>query len=59
MLIHRIHRIGPSRIRRRRQYISVGASLDDVGRVTAARTLGVIGMNRATSKSRKRVFDKS
>jgi hypothetical protein len=37
----RVHRVRPRRIRRRRQHVRFAADLDDVGRVAAARALGV------------------
>jgi hypothetical protein len=59
MLVHGVHGIGPRRVRGGRQHVLCAASLDDVGRVAAARAFGVIRVDRAILEGGDGVLDKA
>ena len=55
VLVERVDRVGPRRIRRAGQHVRLAAHADDVGRVAAAGALGVIRVNRAALERRDRI----
>ena len=52
VLVDGVDRVGAGRVGRRRQDVGVTGRADDVGGVTAAGPLGVIGMDRAAGFSK-------
>jgi hypothetical protein len=59
MLVERVDREGPRRIGRGRQHVRQAADLDDVRRMAAARTLGVIGVDDAVLEGWRWSLDES
>ena len=59
MLVERVLRIGPRRVGGRGQHVGEARNLHDVGRVTAARALGVEGVDGAALEGLDRVLDKA
>ena len=59
MLFDGVDRERPRRVGRGRQDIRLAGDADDVGRVTAARAFGVIGVDGAARDGADRVFDKA
>src|SRR5262249_25827662 len=57
--IERIHRVGPCRIRRRRNDVRFAADLDDVGRMSATSPFSVKGVNGPALEGRDGIFDKA
>ena len=55
VLVQRVDREGPRRVRRARQHVRLAADLDDVRRVSTARPFGVIRVNRPPLERRDRV----
>ncbi len=54
-----LRREGPRRVGRRRQHVGQARDLDDVGRMPAARALGVEGVDGAALERRDRVLDEA
>ena len=59
MLVDRVDRERPGRVGRRGQHVRLAADPDDVGRVAAARALGVVGVDRPPGMARDRVLDEA
>mmetsp|Transcript_16672 Transcript_16672/g.67230 ORF Transcript_16672/g.67230 Transcript_16672/m.67230 type:complete len:869 (-) Transcript_16672:47-2653(-) len=59
VLVDRIDREGPRRVRRRRQHVGLAADLDDVGRVAAAGALRVVRVDGARLHRGDRVVDEA
>ena len=59
MFFERVHREGPGRVGRRRQYVLVTTYLDDVWRVPAACAFGVKGVDRTALDRGDSVLDKA
>ena len=59
MLVERVLRIGPRRVGRRGQHVGQARDLHDVGRVAAARALGVEGVDGAALEGLDRVLDEA
>ena len=59
MLVERVLRIGPRRVGGRGQHVGQARDLHDVGRVAAARALGVEGVDGAALERLDRVLDEA
>ena len=59
MLVERVLRIGPRRVGRRGQHVGEARDLHDVGRMAAARALGVEGVDGAALERLDRVLDEA
>ena len=57
VLVERVDRERPRRVRRAREHVRLAADADDVRRVPAARALGVVGVDRAALERGDRVVD--
>ena len=57
MLVERVHRVRPRGVGRAGQNVRLAADPDDVGRVAAARTLGVIRVDRPSLERGDRIVD--